>query len=141
LVIVLIGSMLATFKPCYALPAAPSVRACDVNAVIISSSVMDLLQTGLALQTLLSRTDHIHAAVILTTCNAKILIDHLASDLAKLEGFVVGLARPSDQLVTDVVSAHLNLSALIGQYDGRLEGIRQALDRGRDMLPLNEFRP
>jgi hypothetical protein len=94
---------------------------------------------SLALQTLLTRTDHIHAAVILTTCNAKILVDQLSSDLERLEQLVMRGQRVDDQLVTDIIYAHLNLKTLIEQYDARVRGIRQALDRGSDMLPVAEW--
>ncbi|KJJ96244.1 hypothetical protein UB44_17675 [Burkholderiaceae bacterium 26] len=94
---------------------------------------------SLTLQTMLTRVDHIHAAVVLTMCNAKILVDHLSLDLARMERAIEQEKKPSSQLVSDIVAAHLNLTMLIEQYDARLRGIREALDRGRDMLPLGEF--
>lgn len=94
---------------------------------------------SLALQTMLTRTDHIHAAVVLTACNAKILVDQLSLDLETLENSVVHDELASDQLVNSVLSAHLNLTTLINQFDTRIRGVREALDRGQDMLPLHEL--
>jgi hypothetical protein len=91
---------------------------------------------ALALQTMLTRTDHIHPAVILTTCNAKILVDQLSSDLERLDKLVMRDQRPDDQVVTDIVYAHINLNALLEQFDGRMRGVRKTLDRGDDLLPL-----
>lgn len=96
--------------------------------------------SSLALQTMLTRADYIHAAVILTACNAKVLVDHLSIDLAKLEESIGRGGEPNARLVNDIVYAHLNLKTLMDQYDARMRGIREALDRGRDMLPLDELR-
>ena len=94
---------------------------------------------SLALQTMLARVDHIHPFVIVTTCNAKILVDGLSYDIEKLEQLILQGQVPDDQLVTDIVYAYVNLSELIDQYDARVRGVRKALDRGRDMLPINEW--
>ena len=95
---------------------------------------------SLALQTMLTRADYIHAAVVLTACNAKVLVDHLSIDLAKLEDVVEGGDDPDKQLVGNIVFANLNLKTLIDQYDARMTGVGEALDRGGDMLPLDELR-
>lgn len=94
---------------------------------------------SLALNAMLTRGDYIHATVILTTCNAKILIDQLCVDLEKMDGIMTRGKKPDDQLVSDIAYAHINLAKLIEQYDARVRGIRQALDRGGDMLPIEEW--
>lgn len=94
---------------------------------------------SLALQTLLARTDHIHPSVILTTCNAKILIDRLSSDLEKLSGKVTRDEVADIELISDIVGIHLNLAELLSQHDARMRGVNQALDSGQDMLPIREW--
>lgn len=94
--------------------------------------------SALALTTILTRADHIHAAVVLTACNAKVLVDSLETDLAKLDEIFMRDGEATDELIGDIVYAHLNLQALIEQYDARVRGIRLALDRGNDMLPIDE---
>lgn len=94
---------------------------------------------SLALQTMLTRADYIHPAVIITICNAKILIDQLSVDLATLQQAVRKRGLPNGQLVGDIVSAHINLNTLLSQYDGRMRGVREALDQGRDMLPIGNY--
>jgi len=37
--------------------------------------------------------------------------------------------------------AHINLSTLVEQYDGRMRGVAEALDRGGDVLPMRELAP
>lgn len=94
---------------------------------------------SLALQAMLTRVDHIHPAVVVAMCNARVLIDHLSSDLVKIEKVATDGKQPDEHLVADIVYAHINLATLIDHYDSRLRGIREALDRGSDMLPLNEL--
>lgn len=113
------------------------------NLSFDASDVRSWLQrsanASLALQTMLTRVDHIHPSVVVTMCNAKILVDHLSSDLTKLESVVAQGDEPDERLVADIVYTHINLATLIEQFDLRLSGIREALDRGRDMLPLDEW--
>lgn len=94
---------------------------------------------SLALQTMLTRADHIHPAVVLSACNAKILVDQLSRDLEALEACAEHDKTASDDLISSVVSAHRNLISLIDQFDARISVIRDALDRGYDMLPLHEL--
>lgn len=48
--------------------------------------------------------------------------------------------KPDDLLVGDIVYVHVNLLTLLDQFDARMRGVEQALDRGADMLPLRELR-
>lgn len=96
--------------------------------------------SSMALQTMLTRADYIHAAIILTACNARVLVDHLSIDLARLEEVFERNDKPDAQLLGDIVYAHLNLKALLDQFDARMRRIEEALDRGGDMLPLEEIR-
>lgn len=41
--------------------------------------------SALALQAMLTRIDHIHPAIMLSACNAKVLVDGLSADLEKLD--------------------------------------------------------
>lgn len=109
------------------------------SAADIRSWQQRSVNSSLALQAMLTRADYIHAAVVLTACNARVLVDHLSADLKNLGEIVAHGDRPDEQLVTDIVYVHLNLSTLIEQYDARMRGVREALDRGRDMLPMNEL--
>lgn len=95
---------------------------------------------SLALQTMLARTDYIHSSIVLMTCNAKILIDGLSTDLDSLTDALQRNEVPTQRIVGDIVFAHANLANLLELYDARVEGIRQALDRGGDQLPLDEWR-
>jgi hypothetical protein len=94
--------------------------------------------SALALSTMLTRADHIHPAVVLTACNAKILIEWLEKDLVRLEETVATDDIIGEDLLSDIVGAHLNLAELLEQYDARIRGVKLALDRGRDMLPIEE---
>lgn len=95
---------------------------------------------SLGLQTMLARPDHIHPAVAMMTCNGKVLVDHLILDLAKLEELTTRGEFPDIKLISDIIGVHKSFQELIDQFDGRMRGISRALDRGGDMLPLNEFR-
>ncbi|QCI68237.1 hypothetical protein [Phreatobacter stygius] len=95
---------------------------------------------SLGLQMMLSRVDHIHPAIVLSTCNAKVLVDGLASDLTLLEQCMGRGEVATKGLLDDIVYAHVNLATLLQQFDERYRGIREALDRGGDMLPLAEFK-
>ncbi|WP_129567384.1 hypothetical protein [Agrobacterium sp. CFBP2214] len=95
--------------------------------------------SSLALQTMLTKVDHIHPSVVTTLCNAKMLIDEMEADLIKLANVMMRFEAPDKELVSDVVSYHQLLQDLIVQYDSRAKSIVDALDQGRDMLPVKEF--
>ncbi len=94
----------------------------------------------LALQTMLARTDYLHPAIILSLCNAKILIDQLFLSLKRMENLYLHQETIAQELIDDAVNIHVNLAVLLDEYDARIEGLRQALDRGQDMLPLQEWK-
>jgi hypothetical protein len=95
--------------------------------------------SSLALTTMLQRADYVHSAIVLVTCNAKVLMDELARDIDRLgEKLAAGLT-PSQDIVSDIVFTHINLATLLNVYDARVRGIRQALDEGGDMLPLRRW--
>ncbi|WP_312809268.1 hypothetical protein [Agrobacterium cavarae] len=95
--------------------------------------------SSLALQTMLTKVDHIHPSVVTTLCNAKILIDEMEADLTKFANMMMRFEIPDNGLVSDVVSYHQLLQDLLVQYDSRAKSIADALDRGRDMLPVKDF--
>ncbi|MNU04270.1 hypothetical protein D3C72_2486090 [compost metagenome] len=71
--------------------------------------------------------------------NAKVLVEQLQIDLEKLGTLTTRGTRASDSLVGDIVYAHINLSTLVKQYDARMRGVSEALDRGGDVLPIPEI--
>lgn len=111
----------------------------QLSLVSIRSWKQRSANSALAIQTMLGQPGYIHAAVVLTTCNAKILVDGLSLDLEKLDNVISSGSQPSESLVSDIVHAHANLAELLRHYDARIRGVRQALDRGADMLPLHEM--
>ncbi|MNR60273.1 hypothetical protein D3C85_1817160 [compost metagenome] len=76
--------------------------------------------------------------MVLTVSNAKVLVEQLQVDLEKLEALSARGNRIGDSLVGAIVYAHINLMTLLEQYDGRMRGVSEALDRGRDVLPTHE---
>ena len=109
----------------------------DITSLDVLSWQQRCLNVSLALQTILTRTDHIHPAVILTATNAKVLVDQLTKDVLKFKKITKRREKAGDELVGDIVYAHINLNTLIDEYDARVRGIRLALDEGQDMLPIN----
>lgn len=99
-------------------------------------------RTALAVMTLeamSTRVDHIHAAVLTTICNARVLVGFLSESLESINDAVKNDAVPSGQLIADIVCVHVNLKNLIDQYDARIRGVREALDEGGDMLPIKDW--
>lgn len=96
--------------------------------------------SDLTLGALLARTDYVHPSVVFTVSNAKVLVEQLQTDLGKLEALTTRGAPIGDSLVGDIVYAHINLSELVNQYDARMRGVSEALDRGGDVLPIHELR-
>lgn len=94
----------------------------------------------LALTALLTKTDYLHPSVVLSVSNAKVLVEQLQTDLERLEALSNRGARISDSVIGDIVCTHINLSTLLTEYDARMRGISEALDRGRDVLPIYELR-
>ncbi len=93
----------------------------------------------MALQTMLTKVDHIHPSVVTTLCNAKMLLDEMEADLTDLANTIMRFQIPDKELVSDVVGYHQLLQDLIAQYDSRAKSIRDALDQGGDMLPVRDF--
>jgi len=94
-------------------------------------------RTGL--NALMGRTDHVHPSVTHVTANAKILIDDLMDDLTSLEALIASENQPDQYLIDRIVSPHIALIEVIEQYDGRMRGVRLALDEGGDMLPIRSW--
>jgi hypothetical protein len=92
-----------------------------------------------ALTALVNRTDHIHPAVTLMTSNAKVLVDYLVTDLENLGKSLESGGKPDDDLIKQIVTPHHSLLELIEQYDARMKGVRLALDKGRDTLPIKDW--
>lgn len=88
---------------------------------------------------MLTKVDHIHPSVVTTLCNAKMLIDEMEADLINLANMMMRFETPDKELVSDVVGYHQLLQDLVVQYDSRAKSIRDALDRGSDMLPVKDF--
>ncbi|TPW26714.1 hypothetical protein [Pararhizobium mangrovi] len=105
----------------------------------IRSWVQRAKLANLSLETLLTSSGHIHPAVVVTLCNAKILVEQLCSDLQEFQDLVTRGQSPPSSKISDIVNVHASLSALIEHYDARIRGVREALDRGDDMLPLTEW--
>lgn len=95
----------------------------------------------IGLQTMLARPDHVHPAVALMAGNGKVLVDHLILDLGQLEEVVRRSELPDLKLISDIIGAHTGCQELLELFDDRMRGISLALDRGGDMLPLNELSP
>ncbi|WP_297510993.1 hypothetical protein [uncultured Caulobacter sp.] len=96
---------------------------------------------SLGLHTMLARTDYVHPAVALMAGNGKVLVDHLISDLTQLEGLVNRDELPDLKLISDIIGAHTGCQELLELFDDRMRSISLALDRGGDMLPLQELTP
>ncbi len=99
------------------------------------------LTSSMALQTMLTKVDHIHPFVIATLCNSKVLIDSMVDDLVRFGEEMDRFEVPHATLANDIVGYQQNLRDVLDQYDNRSAGLGSALDRGGDMLPLKEFAP
>lgn len=110
-----------------------------IDALSVRSWQQRAANLSLALQAMLARTDYLHAGIVLSATNAKVLVDGLSVDLEALKGIVAKKRAPSEQLISDILFVHRNLAVLLEQFDARLRGLRIALDKGRDMLPLAEW--
>jgi hypothetical protein len=115
----------------------------DENTLINDSKILSWRQrsanASLIIGTMLTRLDHIHPAVTVTMCNAKILVDQLSMDLSRMQEVVTSNKKIDEQLISDIVWVHINLNTLIEQYDSRFRSVRKALDLGGDMLPVKDW--
>ena len=91
------------------------------------------------LNALASRTDHIHPAVTHVTSNAKVLMDDLIIDIEMPRVLIEEENEPDEDIINRIVSPHRALLELLDLYDARMRGIRQALDKGGDTLPINDW--
>jgi hypothetical protein len=85
------------------------------------------------------RSDHIHPAIVQDANNAVLLIEQLEVDL---EAALADLARGglvSIPVAENLAWYEIQLNELVQRIDDRMAGVREALDRGGDMLPIHEF--
>ena len=92
----------------------------------------------LLLQSYTGRTDHVHPGVIQDANNTILLIEELEADLEKALPFVADAEPLPFKLAESLAWYEVQIDGLIERYDSRMAGVREALDRGGDMLPIRE---
>ena len=93
--------------------------------------------TGLS--SFMGRTQHIHPSIVHFLANAKVLMDDLSGDLARLRRIVRKGRSPELDLVGRIVAPHRALLELLENFDASMRGVRLALDEGHDALPIGKW--
>ncbi len=92
--------------------------------------------SALALEAIGSRADHVHPGVIFMACNARVLVNDLINELRAVGEEVAKHGKAADEQIRRIVVVHISLQELIEQFDARMIGVVNALNRGGDMLPV-----
>lgn len=132
-----------------------AIRAARNEAVTISQEMFDPARTHstddgrhwktrcrnvrLLLASYAGRNDHIHPAIVQDANNAILLIEQLEVDLdAALADLAKG-GLVSIPVAENLAWYEIQLNELVRRIDDQMVGVREALDRGDDMLPIHEF--
>ncbi|WP_146208657.1 hypothetical protein [Azospirillum sp. TSO22-1] len=86
-----------------------------------------------------TRSDHIHPAIVQEAGNAILLMEEMEADVEAISECIREKKEPGRQLIESICMYHVHFSSLLSRIDERMNGVREALDRGEDMLPLNEL--
>ncbi|MBU4527612.1 MAG: hypothetical protein KUA43_11380, partial [Hoeflea sp.] len=95
------------------------------------------LTSSMALQTMLTKVDHIHPFVITTLCNSKVLVDSMEQDLVRFGEAMSRFEVPQAALASDIVGCQQNLRDLLDQYDNRSAGLGLACQTALNIDPLS----
>lgn len=93
----------------------------------------------LLLQAYANRTDHIHPAIVQDANNAVLLAEELEADVQRASTYMAQGRLPPLKIAEDIAWYEVQFGVLIQRIDDRMAGVREALDRGDDMLPRHEF--
>lgn len=91
------------------------------------------------LQSYAGQTDHIHPAIVQDANNAVLLAEEMEADVQRAAEFMAAGKNPSLKIAEDLAWYEIQFATLIERIDNRMAGVREALDRGGDMLPSGDF--
>jgi hypothetical protein len=91
------------------------------------------------LQSYAGHTDHIHPAIVQDANNAVLLAEEMEADVERAAQFMAAGEIPSLKVAEDLAWYEIQFATLIQRVDDRMAGVREALDRGGDMLPKRDF--
>jgi hypothetical protein len=93
----------------------------------------------LLLQSYAGRSDHIHPAIVQDANNAVLIAEEMEADVERAAEAVAMGKLPPLKVAEDIAWYEIQFGTLIQRIDDRMAGVREALDRGGDMLPRREF--